>query len=217
MTASNAEPIKILLVDDHEVVRAGFRRLLENESDLVVVAEAADGQDAYREFVETMPHVVVMDLSMPGMSGFEASRRILARDASARILVFSVHETQTYLNRVLDLGILGYITKRSAARVMTEAVRKVASGERFIGPELIRYIDSRDSAEHTPAIDALSPREFEVFCHLAEGKTVHDIADTLNISPKTAGNHYTQVKKKLGAANTAELTLMAIRAGLLSP
>lgn len=216
MSVSSADPIKILLVDDHEVVRAGFRRLLENESDLVVVAEAADGQDAYREFVENMPDVVVMDLSMPGMSGFEASRRILARDASARILVFSVHETQTYLNRVLDLGILGYITKRSASEVMVEAVRQVATGERFIGPELIRYIDSR-GAEQSPAIDALSPREFEVFCHLAEGKTVHDIAEALSISPKTAGNHYTQVKKKLGAANTAELTLMAIRAGLLAP
>lgn len=216
MPDSDGTAIRILLVDDHEVVRAGFRRLLESDSDLLVVAEACDGQEAYREFVEACPHVVVMDLSMPGMSGFEASRRILARDPKARILVFSVHETQTYLERVLDLGILGYITKRSASRVMAEAVRCVARGERYIGPELLRYLESRESVPPSRRIQELTPREFEVFCHLAEGRTVQDIAGILNISPKTAGNHYTQVKKKLGASSTAELTLLAVRSGLIS-
>ncbi len=211
---SNA--IEVLLVDDHEVVRTGYRRLLESERDIVVVAEAADGREAYLRYCEQHPNVVVMDLTMPEISGFEASRRIIARDPKARVLVFSVHETETYLKRVLDLGILGYISKRSASKVMVEAVRRVANGERYIGAEMKPYIEPSYTPRARRALDSLSPREFEVFCHLAEGKTVNDIAKLLNISPKTAGNHYTQVKKKLGATNAAELTLMALRAELIS-
>lgn len=211
-----SDAIKVLLVDDHEVVRTGYRRLLESERDIVVVAEAADGREAYLRYCERNPDVVVMDLTMPEISGFEASRRIIARNPKARVLVFSVHETETYLRRVLDLGILGYISKRSASKVMVEAVRRVANGERYIGAEMKPYIEPSHTPRARRALDSLSPREFEVFCHLAEGKTVNDIAKLLNISPKTAGNHYTQVKKKLGAANAAELTLIALRAELIA-
>ena len=118
---------RILLADDHEVVRGGYRRLLENTPDIEVIAEVASGEDAYSSYCELQPDVVVMDLTMPGMGGLEASRRILAQHSGAKILVFSVHENEVMLNRALDVGVLGYISKRSASQVMIEAVRQVAA------------------------------------------------------------------------------------------
>ena len=209
--------IKTLLVDDHEVVRAGYRRLLESTGKIEVVAEAADGEDAYRLYVKHQPTVVVMDLSMPGIGGLDASRRILTRDVSARILVFSVHENEIYLNRALDLGILGYISKRSASRVMVDAVRHVAKGELYIGQEMTSFLVKRTASTDSQLIAGLSPREFEVFRLRAEGKSVNEIAEMLNVSPKTIGHHNTSVKQKLGLTNSAELTRLAIRMDLVTP
>jgi two-component system invasion response regulator UvrY len=211
------ETIKALLVDDHEVVRAGYRRLLESTGKIEVVAEASDGEEAYRSYMQHQPTVVVMDLSMPGIGGLDASRRILARDESARILVFSVHENEIYLNRALDLGILGYISKRSASRVMVDAVRQVAKGELYIGQEMTPFLVKRTVCTDSQLIANLSPREFEVFRLRAEGKSVNEIAKMLNVSPKTIGHHNTSVKQKLGLANPAELTRLAIRLGLVTP
>ena len=211
------ETIKALLVDDHEVVRAGYRRLLESTGRIEVVAEASDGEEAYRSYMQHQPTVVVMDLSMPGIGGLDASRRILARDESARILVFSVHENEIYLNRALDLGILGYISKRSASRVMVDAVRQVAKGELYIGQEMTPFLVKRTVSTDSQLIAGLSPREFEVFRLRAEGKSVNEIAEMLNVSPKTIGHHNTSVKQKLGLANSAELTRLAIRLGLVTP
>ena len=210
------DTIKALLVDDHEVVRAGYRRLLESTGKIEVVAEASDGEDAYRSYMQHQPTVVVMDLSMPGIGGLDASRRILARDESARILVFSVHENEIYLNRALDLGILGYISKRSASRVMVDAVRQVAKGELYIGQEMTPFLVKRTVSTDSQLIAGLSPREFEVFRLRAEGKSVNEIAKMLNVSPKTIGHHNTSVKQKLGLANSAELTRLAIRLGLVT-
>jgi len=207
--------ITVLLVDDHEVVRAGYRRLLEIEGDIHVVAEASNGRDAYLRYVDAAPDVVVMDLNMPETSGFEVSRRILSRDGNARILVFSVHETGAYLSQALNLGILGYISKRSASQVMVEAIREVARGQQFIGEELRRHLAGAESAGEERVLDKLTAREFEVFCQLARGRSVEEIAVMLNISPKTVGNHYTQVKRKLDATNVAALTLLAVRAGVI--
>ena len=123
-----AKEISVLLVDDHEVVRAGYRRLLESTGGISVIAEAASGEDAYTGYFKHHPDVLVMDLSMPGMGGLEASMRILAKDKSAKILVFSVHENEVFLQRALDAGITGYISKRSASQVMVDAVRQAASG-----------------------------------------------------------------------------------------
>ena len=209
--------LKVLLADDHEVVRAGYRRLLESTDDIEVVAEASDGEAAYQLYFQVHPSVVVMDLTMPGSGGLDASRRILARDHGARILVFSVHENEIFLNRALDLGILGYISKRSASRVMVEAVRCVARGEPFIGQEMVPFLVKRKDSAESGLIADLSPREFEVFRLRAEGKSVNDIAELLNVSPKTVGHHNTRLKQKLGASNSAELTRLAIRLGLLTP
>ncbi|WJW75739.1 response regulator transcription factor [Thiohalobacter sp. IOR34] len=209
--------IRVLLVDDHEVVRAGYRRLFEGTEDIEVVAEADSGEAAYACYLECQPGVVVMDLSMPGIGGMDASRRILARDKAARILVFSVHENEIYLNRALDQGILGYISKRSASRVMLEAVRQVARGELFIGQELLPFLVNRNASEDGSRVGGLSPREFEVFRLRAEGRSVNDIAVLLNVSPKTVGHHNTRIKQKLGVDSAAELTRLAIRLGLITP
>ena len=208
--------IRVLLVDDHEVVRAGYRRLFESTDDIQVVAEATDGESAYQLYPECNPTVVVMDLTMPGTGGLDASRRILARDQNARILVFSVHENEVFLSRAMDLGILGYISKRNASRVMIEAVRCVARGEVFIGQEMMPHLLQRKQSEDGERIAGLSPREFEVFRLRADGKSVNEIAELLNVSPKTVGHHYTSVKQKLGAANAAELTRLAIRLGVIN-
>lgn len=211
------DTIKVLLADDHEVVRAGYRRLFETTDDIEIVAEATDGEDAYRLYLAHRPTVVVMDLTMPGIGGLDASRRILARDSKAGILVFSVHENEVFLNRALDQGILGYISKRSASRVMIEAVRCVAQGQPFVGREMLPFLIKRRDPEDSRLTADLSPREFEVFRLRAEGRSVNDIAELLNVSPKTIGHHNTSLKQKLGVANSAELTRMAIRLGVITP
>ena len=209
--------ISILLADDHVVVRAGYRRLLENTPDIEVIAEVASGEDAYSRYCEQHPDVVVMDLTMPGMGGLEASRRILAHDDNAKILVFSVHENEVMLNRALDLGVLGYISKRSASQVMIEAVRQVASGEMYVGQEMMPFLVRRTTSPDSERVAGLSPREFEVLRLLADSKSVSDIADLLNLSPKTVGHHMTHIKTKLGIDNIAGLTRLAIRLGIITP
>jgi two-component system, NarL family, invasion response regulator UvrY len=211
------QPISVLLVDDHEVVRGGFRRLFDSSEDITVIAEADSGEAAYNLYLQHLPSVVVMDLSMPGSGGLDASRRILARASEARILVFSVHENEVFLNRALDLGVLGYISKRSASRVMVEAVRQVAAGELYIGQEMLPFLVKRRASVDTRLVHGLSPREFEVFRLRAEGLSVNDIAGLLNVSPKTVGHHNTSLKQKLGAVNDAELTRLAIRLGVITP
>jgi two-component system invasion response regulator UvrY len=209
--------ISILLADDHVVVRAGYRRLLENTPDIEVIAEVASGEDAYSRYCEQHPDVVVMDLTMPGMGGLEASRRILAHDDSAKILVFSVHENEVMLNRALDLGVLGYISKRSASQVMIEAVRQIAAGEMYVGQEMMPFLVRRTTSPDSERVAGLSPREFEVLRLLADSKSVNDIADLLNLSPKTVGHHMTHIKTKLGIDNIAGLTRLAIRLGIITP
>lgn len=214
---SDTDPIKVLLVDDHEVVRAGYSRLLEATPGITVIAEAADGESAYKSFFEHQPDVLVMDLSMPGVGGLEASRRILAKDRGARILVFSVYENEVYLSRALDMGVLGYISKRSASQVMIEAVRKVAAGEVYVGQEMMPHlVKARNQTEADP-LSQLTPREFEIFLLLADSKTVNQISELLNLSPKTVGHHCTSIKNKLDVTDIAGLTRLAIRLGLMAP
>ena len=209
--------ISVLLVDDHEVVRSGYCRLLEATPDIRVVAEAEDGESAYKAFFEHQPDVLVMDISMPGIDGLEASRKILAKDKNAKILIFSVYENEVYLRRALDLGVLGYITKRSASQVMIDAIRQIASGTLYVGQEMMPFlVKTRDNEDGDP-LSTLSPREFEVFLLLSDSKSVNEIAELLNLSPKTVGHHYTHLRNKLGINDIAGLTRLAIRQGLINP
>lgn len=207
--------IKVMLVDDHEVVRAGYRRLLESAEDIQVIGEACSGEEAYEQYFVFNPDVVVMDISMPGAGGLEAIRRMITRNRETRILIFSVHENAIFLQRALEMGARGYITKRSAAQTMVEAVRQVAQEQIFIGEDMLSYLVKQKNNASVNLFEALSPREFEVFLLLAKGKSVNEIADILNISSKTVGNHMTNLKNKLAVTNVVELTLLAIRNGLI--
>ncbi len=209
--------IRVLLTDDHEVVRAGYTRLLESTSDIDVIAEASSGEEACTNYFECRPDVLIMDLNMPGMGGLEACRRIRARDPKANILVFSVHENEVMLERALDAGIKGYISKRSASRVMIQAVRKVAAGDVYVGEEMMSHLVGQRKSEDGGQLKDLTPREFEVFRLLADSKSVNEIAGILNISPKTVGHHMTHIKEKLGISNIAGLTHLAIRLGIITP
>lgn len=206
---------RVLLVDDHELVRAGFRRLLEDSDKFTVIAEAGSGEQAVQEYAKHHPDVVVMDISMPGIGGVGAIERIVARDSSAKILVLSVHEDSVFTTRALQAGALGFIPKRSAPEEMIRAVETVSNGMTCIAAEIAQQIAMQKLTGSENPLDVLSQREFEVFRLLAEGKTVNDIADILNLSPKTVGTHHTNIKQKLNVANSAELARLAIRSGLL--
>jgi two-component system invasion response regulator UvrY len=207
--------LNVMLVDDHAVVRMGFRLLLEGAPDMKVVAEAENGEDACRLYQEKKPDVVVMDISMPGIGGLEAVNRIVAKDPQARILVLSAHEDTMHPKRVLKAGALGYLTKRSAAEELIQAIRHVAQGKTFLEPGIAQQLAVQQlSGDKTP-VDVLSPREFEVFMLLAQGKTVADIAQVLHLSPRTVGTHLYNIKQKLNASNSAEIALIAMRAGLI--
>lgn len=207
--------ITILLVDDHELVRAGFRRLLEDGDQFTVVAEAGSGEQAVQDYAKHHPQVVVMDISMPGIGGIGAIERIIARDSAAHILVLSVHEDSVFTTRALQAGALGFIPKRSAPEEMLKAVQQVAQGKMCIDPAIAQQIAMQKLTGSDNLFDVLSQREFEVFRLLAEGKTVNDIADILSLSPKTVGTHHTTIKQKLDVSNSAELARLAIRSGLL--
>lgn len=205
----------VLLVDDHELVRAGFKRLLEDGDKFTVVAESGSGEQAVQDFNKHHPDVVVMDISMPGIGGVGAIERIVAREPAARILVLSVHEDSVFTTRAMQAGALGFIPKRSAPEEMLKAVEMVAQGKTCIAPEIAQQIAMQKLTGSENPLDVLSQREFEVFRLLAEGKTVNEIAEILSLSPKTVGTHHTNIKQKLDVSNSAELARLAIRSGLL--
>jgi two-component system, NarL family, invasion response regulator UvrY len=208
---------RVMLVDDHAVVRMGFRLLLSGTPDIEVVEEAEAGEDALRRCGEALPDVVVMDLSMPGMGGLEAISRLIARHPGLRILVLSAHEDTIHPKRALKAGAAGYLTKRSAAEELIQAIRQVAAGKMYVEASLAQQMAVQQlSADQNP-VDVLSAREFEVFIALAKGRSVNDIAEVLHLSPRTVGTHLYNIKQKLGASNQAEIAIAALRAGLIEP
>jgi two-component system invasion response regulator UvrY len=210
-------PINVLLVDDHAVVRMGFKMLLESASDIKVVAEAENGEQAVKLYAEHHPDVIVMDITMPGIGGLEAIERIMAKDNSARILVLSAHEDSVHPKRVLNAGAMGYLTKRSAAEELIKAIRTVAGNKRYLEANIAQQMAIQQLSGETNPVDVLSDREFEVFMALAKGKTTNDIAETLCLSPRTVGTHLYNIKQKLNANNSAEIALIAMRSGLIDP
>jgi two-component system invasion response regulator UvrY len=208
--------IRVLLVDDHAVVRMGFRLLLQSMPDVSVVAEAETGEAACQLHLELNPDVVVMDLAMPGMGGLEALRRIRSRSPHARVLTLSAHDDPMHARRALQEGALGFLSKRSAPEALLEAVSIVAAGRRYIDPALAQKLALADfeGGAKSP-VERLSDREFEVFVRLAGGATVQRIASDLKLSSSTIGTHLYNIKQKLGVANQSELTLIAIRHGLI--
>ena len=208
--------IRVLLVDDHAVVRMGFRLLLQSQPEITVIAEAESGESACQRYLELNPDVVVMDLAMPGMGGLEALRRIRAHHPQARVLTLSAQDDPMHARRALREGALGFLSKRSAPETLSDAVSAVASGQRYIDPSLAQKLalDEIDGAAKS-VVERLSEREFEVFIRLARGASVQRIAEDLKLSASTVGTHLYNIKQKLRVSNQSELTLTAIREGLI--
>jgi two-component system, NarL family, invasion response regulator UvrY len=208
--------IRVLLVDDHAVVRTGFRLLLQSTGEVTVIGEAESGETACTLHAELEPDVVVMDIAMPGMGGLEALRRMRARHPQVRVLTLSAHDDPMHARRSLAEGALGFLSKRSAPEALLQAVTTVASGRRYLDAALAQKLALAEfeGASNSP-VERLSEREFEVFVRLAGGATVQRIAQDLNLSASTVGTHLYNIKQKLGVQNQSELTLIAIRHKLI--
>lgn len=211
----NARPLRILLVDDHAVTRAGYRAFIEGTCDLQLVAETGSGERAVRLALEHQPDAVVMDLNLPDIGGIEAIRRLVQRQADARVLAFSQHQEVVYVAQALQAGARGFVTKTSPPSTLLEAVRLVGRGEIFLEPGMAERLTAYGTQTGTPELGQLSTREFEIFSLLATGATVSAIARQLSLSPKTVANYTTQIKLRLKVNSLAELTRMAIRHGVV--
>ena len=206
----------IVLVDDHAVVRAGVRRLLEQEPLFEVIGEAESGEKAYQIFGELKPDVMVMDLSMPGMGGLEAIRRILMRYEKAKILVLSMHEDLSFANQALKLGAKGYLTKNTLADDLVKSIETVTQGDVFLSDEIAKKMAMQSISGNQDPVHELSAREFVIFRLLAEGLDIEAIASTLNISSKTVSNYQTMIKQKLNINTPIELIRYAIKVGVIT-
>ena len=210
-----AKKTTIVLVDDHAVVRAGVRRLLEQEPLFEVIGEAESGEKAYQIFGELKPDVMVMDLSMPGMGGLESIRRILMRYEKAKILVLSMHEDLSFANQALKLGAKGYLTKNTLADDLVKSIEIVTQGDVFLSDEIAKKMAMQSISGNQDPVHELSAREFEIFRLLAEGFDIDAIASTLNISSKTVSNYQTMIKQKLNINTPIELIRYAIKVGVI--
>lgn len=213
-----SQPIKVMLVDDHAVVRAGFRMLLSTDERISVVAEAERGEAACQLYLDSQPDVVVLDLSMPGIGGLETLRRICSRDNNAKILVCSVHDERVYIDRALNAGAKGYVTKHAHPDILLAAIQKIAGGAEYVEPGLVTadgvFLEG-GLEDYKAVVEALSAREFDVFLLLAKGLTAHKIADELCLGYKTVANYGTQIRAKLKVSSVAELAHIALALGVM--
>jgi DNA-binding NarL/FixJ family response regulator len=210
------KPLRVVLIDDHAVVREGYRRLLERTGDIEVLAEAGSGEEAYRLICDLKPDVAVLDISLPGLSGIEVVRRVMQRNPDQKILVFSMHEDTVFSSRALQAGARGYVTKSAAPEVLVEAVRLIASGKLYISQEMAQELALQMLPGKEKPIDALSAREFEVFRLLVAGHSLQEISRILSLSYKTVANHQSSIRQKLDVSNTAQVVRIALNHGLIA-
>jgi DNA-binding NarL/FixJ family response regulator len=209
--------IGIMLVDDHPVVREGYRRLLERHAEFRVVAEADDAASAYRAYRAARPDIVVMDLALPGPGGLEAVRHIRQWDRAARILIFTMHASAAFALKAFEAGASGYITKSSAPPELVRAIMTVAKGGRALSEDIAREVAAERLSGPRSLVEDLGPRETEILRLVASGWTAEAIATSLNLSAKTVQNYHYQIKSKIGARTDAHLVWLAIAAGLVTP
>jgi two-component system, NarL family, invasion response regulator UvrY len=209
-----ASLITVLLVDDHAVVREGYRRLLERDERIQVVGEAGNSVQAYERALELDPQVIVMDIALPGVSGIEAMRRILAHRPQQSVLMFSMYDDVIFPSRALEAGARGYVSKASAPEVLVDAISAVARHERYLSPDVQKVIAHNASLQAKSLVNTLTAREFEVLRLLARGDTVKRIGEKLGLSEKTVANHQSAIRDKLGARNAVQLARVATELGL---
>lgn len=207
--------IKIMLVDDHAIVREGYRSLLQKQDNMQVIAEANDGAQAYLAYKQYTPDIVIMDISMPGQGGLEAISRIKQFDCDAKIIVFSMHQNPSFAVQATRAGALAYVTKSSDPDVLIRAIHDVGQGKYTLSADIAQALALEKLGAESTALDQLTVREFEILRMLVEATPTQDIADTLNISPKTVANTHYIIKKKLGVSSDIELTHLAIKMNIL--
>jgi len=213
----SGKTIRVLLVDDHAVVRAGYRTLLAKHAGLTVVGEACDAASAYQGYKDTQPDVVIMDISMPGRGGIDAIEHIRRFDAQARVLVFTMHGGAVYALQAFRAGARGYVTKSSPPDLLISAVRDVADGRVALCPEISEVLALDRVQEEKTGLEGLSPREFEIFRMILDARSTDEIASALNVSRKTVANYHYSIKSKLGVASDIELLYVGLRQGLVGP
>ncbi len=214
--------IRLLLVDDHAVVRSGIRMLLENESDIEIAGEAGKAQEALEAVAALSPDVVVMDIGLPDMSGIEVTQHIKQKWPQVAVVALTIHEDEEYFFKMIQAGASGYIPKRAAPEELLTAIRTAAAGEVYLYPSLAKllvkdYISGGKEAEELDALSTLTDREQEVLAHLADGANNQEIADVLSISPKTVARHRENIMHKLNLHSRTELVRYAIRKGIIRP
>ena len=208
--------ISVVLIDDHAVVKEGYKRLLSRDTSINVIGEADSGDAAYQVICELKPDVAVMDISLPGMSGIEVTRRVISRLPQQKILVFSMHEDAVFANRAFQAGAKGYLTKSSAPETLIEAVRTVAEGKVFISNDMAKLIAEQTIPGKGHRLDSLSSREFEIFRLLVKGVSLNEISDSLHLSYKTVANYQSNIRQKLDVTSAAQLVRLAIDHGVIS-
>lgn len=204
----------VLLIDDHAILRDGYQQLL-NSAGFRVVAQASNSEEGYRQYLNLTPDVCIVDISMPGAGGLECIRRICSRDSKARILVCTMHDDSTLAMRAMDMGARGYITKSCPSSVLIEAVRTIANKGHYLSTEIARAIAMDKLVNGDQKVSALSHQEFAVFRMVAEGKSINEMAESLALAPKTVSNYKTNMMRKLGTSNLAEIIYMAQKSGLI--
>lgn len=208
--------IRVLLVDDHAVVREGYRRLIEKHAGIEVVAEADNAASGYQAFKGAQPDVVVIDVSMPGRGGIDLVRQIRQLDSAARILIFSMHASATYAQQAFRAGARGYVTKSSPPEILVSAIRDIYIGRPALCAEINAAVATSSLRHQISAVDQLSPREFEILRMILEAKSTEQIATSFNLSPKTVANYHSEIKFKLGVKSDIELVYLCMRQGLVA-